>query len=173
VTGADDHRGGGLDADVLGDAAEILLGAQVAGQVRPQSQSVSDGAGHAGEQGEDLGPAEQAREGGEDGGVQGHAVGEVGVQVCLDGAAAGLAGQLAQLALDGLDVSVQGEREELFLAREVVVEHAVGDLGLPGDVAHGEAGGAAQGYEAFGGGDQVLAQALTAAAVTQDGCFSR
>ena len=71
VTGADDHRGGGLDADALGDAAEILLGAQVAGQLRPQPRPVSDGAGHAGEPGEDLGPAEQAREGGQDRGVQG------------------------------------------------------------------------------------------------------
>ena len=74
--------------------------------------------------------------------------------------------------MTGADVRQQGLGEQVFLVLEVVVEHAVGDLGLPGDVAHGQPGAAALVDQSRGGRDQVLAQVLSVA-VAQHGGFPR
>ena len=66
----------------------------------------------------------------------------------------------------------QGLGEQVFLIVEVVVQHAVGHLGFPGDVAHGQPGAPALVEEPGGGGDQVLAEVLSVA-VAKHGRFPR
>ena len=63
-------------------------------------------------------------------------------------------------------------REQVLFVLEVVVEHAVGDLGLAGDVTHAEPGAASLVDQPGGSGDEVLAQVL-AIPTTQDGRFPR
>jgi len=66
-------------------------------------------------------------------------------------------------------VGQQGLGEQVFLVLEVVVERAVGHLGFPGDVAHGQAGAAALVEQARGRPDQVLAEVLSVAVAEHGG----
>ena len=69
----------------------------------------------------------------------------------------------------------QGVRQQVVLVVEIVVQHAVGDLRLPGDVAHGQPGAAPLADQPRRGRDQVLAQVPGAApvAVAEHGRFPR
>ena len=64
--------------------------------------------------------------------------------------------------------------EQVLFVLEVVVEHAVGDLGLPGDVTHAQPGAAPLVDQPRRGGDEIVAQVLAVAvAVAKDGWLPR
>lgn len=81
---------------------------------------------------EDLVLGDESGEDRENTGEHIEPAGDVVTGVVLDGAPTGHR-RFTGASHDGRDVRVQGFGEEFFLGREVLVQHAVGDLGLAGD----------------------------------------
>jgi hypothetical protein len=163
VAHAHDHPGRRLDPRVRREPAQFPFVPQVGQQpVAPVPAGPAASAAGVGEPGQDGGLPDQPGEGGQDARVQPHAVDDVGAQVLLHRRGA-RAGEVAEPALHRAHAGPQRARQQLFLVGEVVVEHPVGDPGLAGDEPHGQPGRPAFADEAFGGRDQVLAQALLSA----------
>ena len=90
-------------------------------------------------------------------------------QVVRDGAGAGLRQQRRGAAHDRGHVGQQRVGQQVLLVLEVVVEDAVGHLGLPRDVADGQRAGTALADQPRGDGDQVPAQVLRVPAAEDAG----
>jgi ATP-binding cassette, subfamily B, bacterial len=182
VDRADDQDHGGVDVGARRDAAQPLLAAQVGGEHVRQPPAVllliavgrlraerGVAADHGVEPDEDLRLGHQPGEGGRDPGQDLQAALDEPPQVVRHRARSRLRQQRRGAAHDLGHVGQQRVGQQVFLVLEVVVQHAVGDLRLPGDVADGQRTGAALADQPRGGGDQVLAQVLRVVAAEGSG----